>query len=104
MSSKLASSASLRIGSLLVCWLAVLGAGRAQDSLDRKYVTPSLVADTAAIAPGKPFTVGVRLRMEPGWHVYWQFAGDSGAPPKIDWELPDGFKTGPVQWPLAGLK
>ena len=82
-----------------VCLFTTAQTAFTQDALDRKYVTPSLVADTAAIAPGKTFTVGVRLHMEPGWHVYWQFSGDSGAPPKIDWELPAGFKTGPVQWP-----
>lgn len=63
-------------------------------------VKPSLLADTTSIAPEKPFTVAVRLQMQPGWHVYWQFGGDSGAPPTIAWELPAGFKVGPPQWPL----
>lgn len=100
MPNPLASSSGLRLLLVIACCFTGLLTGRAQDSLDRKYVTPSLVADTTAIAPGRPFTVGVRLRMEPGWHVYWQFPGDSGAPPKIDWQLPEGFKAGPIQWPL----
>ncbi len=83
--------------------IVVLAAGlsaRAQDYQGRKLVSPSLIADTAAVVAGKPFTVGVLLKMEPGWHTYWQFGGDSGAPTKIDWELPEGFKAGAIQWPL----
>jgi len=90
-----------RILLLLVCWLAGPGLGRAQFDLgESKQVTPELLADTAAIAPGQPFTAGVRLRMLPGWHVYYQFSGDSGARPKIEWQLLDGFTAGPIQWPL----
>ena len=67
---------------------------------DKPLVVPSLVADTAAVAPGQPFTVGVRLKMAPGWHTYWQFSGDSGAPVKVEWQIPAGFTAGPLQWPL----
>ncbi len=97
----LVPSAHLRPLLLIVCWLAGLGGASAQfDDTAAKYVTPSLIADTAAVAPGKAFTVGVRLKMDPGWHVYYQFSGDSGAPPTIAWELPAGFKAGEPQWPL----
>ncbi len=62
-------------------------------------VKADLLADTTAVAPGKPFTVGLRLRMAPHWHTYWQYAGDAGLPTKIAWQLPGGFKAGPIQWP-----
>ncbi len=91
----------LRVSVVALCWLAGFAPARAQFDLGGpKQATPSLVADTTAITPGKPFTAGVRLKMLPGWHVYHQFSGDSGAPPKITWELPAGFKSGPVQWTL----
>ncbi len=63
-------------------------------------VTPSLVADTSAVAAGRAFTAGVRLKFAPGWHTYWQFSGDSGAPVKIEWKLPPGFTAGAIPWPL----
>jgi thiol:disulfide interchange protein/DsbC/DsbD-like thiol-disulfide interchange protein len=75
--------------------------GSAFDPFARsKQLTPSLVADTTAIVPGKPFTVGVRLEMEPGWHIYWKYPGDSGGAPSVEWQLPEGFKAGPIQWPI----
>ena len=65
-----------------------------------ELVTADLLADTSAVASGKPFTVGLRLRMAPEWHTYWQYSGDAGLPTKITWTLPAGFQAGPIQWPL----
>ncbi len=98
MSHPLALLPRLRAFALVICWLATFGAAHAQ--LDGGQVAPALIADTAAITPGKPFTVGVRFKMRPGWHVYYQFSGDSGAPPTVEWELPAGFQAGDIQWPL----
>jgi thiol:disulfide interchange protein DsbD len=58
------------------------------------------LADTNAIVPGKPFTVGLLLRMAPGWHTYWKFSGDAGLPTELKWKLPPGWKIGEVQWPI----
>jgi len=63
-------------------------------------VQPTLVADTTAIVPGQPFRVGLRLKMAPTWHTYWQYAGAAGIPTRIDWKLPAGFGVGPIEWPL----
>lgn len=66
-------------------------------------VSASLIADTTAVLPGKPFTVGLLLKMSPGWHIYSREPGDSGFPTSIEWNLPPGFKAGEIQWP-APLK
>jgi thiol:disulfide interchange protein DsbD len=85
----------------ILVFLGVFSAAlRAQELNGRQLVVPTLVAETDAIAAGKPFTVGVLFVIADGWHTYWQFSGDSGAPPTIEWELPPGFKAGPIQFPL----
>ena len=58
------------------------------------------MAETSAVVPGKPFTVALRLRIAPGWYTYWQNPGDSGLPVSLTWNLPPGWKTGALQWPL----
>jgi thiol:disulfide interchange protein DsbD len=68
-------------------------------STSRRHVTPSLVAEREAIRPGHALLVGIRLRMEPGWHTYWRNPGDSGLPTKVLWQLPQGFAAGEIQWP-----
>lgn len=58
-----------------------------------------LISEVSAIAPGEPFTVGLHLQMEEGWHSYWKNPGDSGEPTSVDWSLPPGFEAGEIQWP-----
>ncbi len=75
-------------------------AGRSQKFEGRDLVTAQLLADTATVVPGQPFTAGLLLKMAPGWHTYWQFPGDAGIPTEIKWNLPPGWKAGPMQWPV----
>ena len=86
---------------LLFFFLLISGfsVGRAQVYQGKTLVEPRLIADTAAVESGKPFRIGVLLKMAPGWHVYWRVPGDSGLPTKIEWTLPPGFTVGPLQWP-----
>ncbi|MEP7248544.1 MAG: protein-disulfide reductase DsbD domain-containing protein [Spartobacteria bacterium] len=75
-------------------------AAQSQKFDGRELVTAQLVSETATIVPGQPFTAGLLLKMEPGWHTYWQFPGDAGIPTEIKWQLPSGWKAGPIQWPI----
>ncbi len=71
-----------------------------QNEQGREAVKATLIADTSAVVPGKPFRVGLYLRMLPGWHTYWQYPGDVGLPIAIKWKLPSGFHVGAFQWPI----
>ncbi len=50
-------------------------------------VAASLVSSLDAAPPGRSFDAGLRLKMKPGWHVYWLNPGDSGLAPKLLWRL-----------------
>ena len=52
------------------------------------------------IIPGHPFLATVVLDLQPGWHTYWKYPGDSGLPPKVEWKLPEGWKAGPLEFSL----
>jgi thiol:disulfide interchange protein len=91
--------AALRVG-LILCLLPVAGTVRGQTYEGRQLVKAELVADSTAIVPGKPFTAGLLLHMVPGWHTYWRFPGDAGIPTEINWNLPPGWRIGPIQWPV----
>ncbi|PYL10904.1 MAG: hypothetical protein DMF48_09685, partial [Verrucomicrobia bacterium] len=86
----------------LLFWLLVALAphGLAQTYQGKQLVKAELLADTNAIVPGKPFTVGLLLRMAPGWHTYWKFSGDAGLPTEMKWKLPPGWKIGDIRWPI----
>jgi thiol:disulfide interchange protein DsbD len=83
--------------------LGVLAAAPAQalESAAAKtaHTTVTLVSDRDAVAPGETLHLGLRLRMTPGWHIYWKNPGDAGVPPQLDWTLPPGVAAGPIAWP-----
>jgi thiol:disulfide interchange protein DsbD len=43
--------------------------------------------------------VGVLFDLEKGWHIYWVNPGDSGEPPKFQWQFPTGFQAKEIRWP-----
>ncbi len=85
----------LSLGALLS-----LSAASAQEYQGQTLVRAELIADVSSIEPGKPFTVGLLLETAEDWHVYWENTGDAGMPTQIDWALPEGFTTEPIEWPL----
>ena len=72
---------------------------RAQAVYDA-HTEVELVSGVAAIVAGEPFEAAVRMKMDPGWHVYWKNSGDSGLPVSIRWDLPEGFQASSIHWPI----
>lgn len=58
-----------------------------------------LVPETTAIVPGQSFRVGLFIQHEKGWHTYWRQPGIVGVPTTLEWQLPEGFKAGPLEYP-----
>jgi DsbC/DsbD-like thiol-disulfide interchange protein len=80
--------------------MAVLSSASAWAAGPPHHVQADLVADTESIRPGQPFHVGLRLRMDPGWHTYWKNPGDSGLATRLTWKLPEGFTAAAIEWPF----
>jgi DsbC/DsbD-like thiol-disulfide interchange protein len=94
---------AMRLLLCCVAFLSILAAGSSSEGQTyegKQLVKASLVADTSAVVPRKPFTVGLWLRMAPDWHTYWKFSGDAGIPTELKWKLPRGWKVGEIQWPI----
>lgn len=62
-------------------------------------VAVTLVSEAAAIRPGRPFWVGLRMDHDAHWHTYWKNPGDAGVPTTLAWTLPPGFRAGGIEWP-----
>ena len=68
-------------------------------------VTPQVHARLVAHAPngvkaGQTLWLGLELTHASEWHTYWRNPGDSGLPTQMQWELPQGWQTDDVLWPL----
>lgn len=63
-------------------------------------VEARLVAERRVFIPGDRFRVGAYLKIPPGAHIYWINPGEAGWPTRIQWILPEGFESGPTEWPV----
>ncbi len=86
-------------GFFLLCCL-LLFIFPAVGTSSPQHVKAQLIADVESIKPGSRFSLAVVLTMEEGWHTYWKNPGDSGLPTSIEWNLPEGFLAGEIQWPV----
>jgi len=72
-------------------------------------VAVELIAEQSAVVPGETVYVALDFELEAHWHLYWKNPGASGLPVELDWELPEGFVAGEIEWAvperieLAGL-
>ena len=62
--------------------------------------TVKLLLSQDAARPGETITAAIEITSAPQWHTYWRNPGDAGLPTTIDWELPQGFTAGMIQWPV----
>ena len=67
--------------------------------LKAPHLTAELISDSGTITRRTKSRVALSLTLEPGWHVYWGYAGDAGEPPAVMWSLPHGVAVGPMQYP-----
>lgn len=42
---------------------------------------------------------GVEIKLQPGWHTYWRYPGDSGVPPRFSFAGSDNLASADVQFP-----
>ena len=71
----------------------------AQQPTGESLVQTDIMRGVSSIQPGSTFHVGVRYEISPQWHIYWRNAGDSGLPPGISIQAPEGFVVGETLWP-----
>ncbi|MCY7388731.1 MAG: thioredoxin family protein [Burkholderiales bacterium] len=68
-------------------------------SVKTPHVEAEIISRDAAVMPGQPIDVALRLKIIDHWHTYWRNPGDSGLPTKLTWSLPTGITAGEIRWP-----
>jgi len=93
----------VRVISLLslVFAVAYFRAGSAfADVIVAPYIEVELIQERTSTSPSGSISLAVRMKTEEGWHVYWKYAGDSGAAPKFKWKLNGSPVSPTLQWPV----
>lgn len=76
--------------NLKLFWLFVLTqifitAGSAHAFDPTAHLQAEIVSKQETLHASEPFEIGVAFRIDPGWHIYWDNAGDSGYKTSIEW-------------------
>lgn len=64
-----------------------------------KQAEVRLIAADAGVGDGQTVTLGVEIRLKPGWKVYWRTPGDAGVAPRFDWRGSRNLASAAVIWP-----
>ncbi|MBL7663243.1 thioredoxin family protein [bacterium] len=69
-----------------------------------RYVKGAIISDRLTLQPTpgletKVATLGIKLEIENGWHIYWLNSGESGSPTTVNWRNPSGFEISALRWP-----
>ncbi|MFO7654314.1 MAG: protein-disulfide reductase DsbD family protein [Candidatus Krumholzibacteriia bacterium] len=76
------------------------GATPAGPASARPEIDAELLATASALVPGTTAELGVVLRIPRPWHLYGPTRNDTGMPPQLTWQLPEGFGIGTERWPV----
>ncbi|WP_444932100.1 protein-disulfide reductase DsbD family protein [Microbulbifer sp. SSSA002] len=81
-----------------VLLLLISGLSLAQETASGDHVRVRWLAPET-FREGAVERIGFYFEVDPGWHVYWRNAGDSGAAPRFDLSA-QGAVLGPIEWPF----
>ncbi len=56
-------------------------------------------AEWLAGSIGKEIRTVIRMKIDSGWHTYWENPGEGGLPLSIEIELPEGWKAAEISYP-----
>ena len=59
----------------------------------------SIITESNQISSDETILVGLKFKLNSGWHTYWENPGDAGAGASVVWELPPGFTASEILWP-----
>ncbi|MBM3554525.1 MAG: hypothetical protein FJX47_03100 [Alphaproteobacteria bacterium] len=63
-----------------------------------------LVSGVAGLGGGGVLSLGLQIRLEPGWHTYWRQPGEGGIPPVLDWAGSTNLAGIEIAFPLPKRK
>ena len=66
-----------------------------------ELVKVALISETNIVPKkGRKLFIGLHQIIQPGWHTYWRYAGDSGLPTHLNWKTNNNLDIGQINWPL----
>jgi DsbC/DsbD-like thiol-disulfide interchange protein len=93
----------VRFAAAAAAFIACVAQTRAEPASAWSEDTSSAMRLIGGGGKSAPLQAGVEIRLQPGWHTYWRYPGDSGVPPQFDFSGSDNLKSAKVLYPAPHL-
>lgn len=74
--------------------------GPAPAAVRSGNATVEWISTSNTVEPGLPTQTAIRMVLDPSWHTYWLNPGEGGMQTSVKWELPPGWTTGGLKYPV----
>ncbi len=54
-------------------------------------VSADIITAADELQPQQNMELLVKLKMQDGWHIYWNNPGDAGLATTVSWDIPEGY-------------
>lgn len=68
------------------------------------HIRAQLIPGVASIGKDTIIEAALDVELDKGWHTYWRVPGDSGLPPRFDWEGSDNVESVETSYPAPKRK
>lgn len=83
----------LSLFAVLICTSASAWAAESRWASSEEMQAKILSAHDSIAPDQSTLNAALQTRLAPGWHSYWRNPGESGLPPKINWEDSDNIES-----------
>lgn len=95
------NSYQLQFGILIVSLCFFSRCTSEKSSLnDKQPARIQLHTESKFFTPGVPFEIAIEIELAEKYHTYWENPGDAGLAPEFKWDLPDGWQSFPIKYPV----
>ena len=84
---------------LILLGLAYVPSMQAYEYQDAGESSIEIITESKTLVAGDGLLIGLKFKLNPGWHTYWKNPGDAGEGASITWTLPDGVNASDILWP-----
>jgi thiol:disulfide interchange protein len=71
------------------------------QNAESNHARVEILKSAPSFSAGENYRLGLAFEMDPDWHIYWRYGGESGLPPEFMFSRPDGLKKPVIHWPTA---
>lgn len=63
------------------------------------HASATWITEKSEVVGGEAVRTAIRVKVDEGWHAYWENPGVVGMPFTLDTDFPEGWETGEIQYP-----